>query len=364
MGILLAIVLFSVIVIIHEFGHFLFAKLNGIEVFEFSLGMGPKLVSKQIGKTLYCIKLFPLGGSCMMGEDELEEKPSEEAIVGDNAEDSVDEGIERRIGNFNEKSVGARMSVIVGGPLFNFLLAWICAVVMVIWVGVDTSEIGAVVDESPAQEAGLQAGDEITEMNGRNVHLFREILAYNQFNPGETVTVEYSRDGEKNEVVIEPVLNKETGGYFIGISASPYEKTNVIESLQYGVYTVRYWIYTVLDSLKMMVTGHVSMNDIAGPVGIVNIVGDTYQQSAKVGWDMVVLNMLNLTVLLSANLGVMNLLPFPALDGGRLVFLILEAIRGKRISPEREGMFHFIGFATLMVLMVVVLFNDVLRIFQ
>lgn len=354
MGIILAILLFSLIVIVHELGHFLFAKLNGIEVFEFSLGMGPTILSKQIGDTLYCLKLLPLGGSCMMGEDEIEGNDDKEAEDGEPSQPR---------GNFNEKSVWARMSVIFGGPLFNFLLAWIFAVIMIAWIGYNSSEIGSVVEDSAAYESGLQAGDEITAMNNRSIYLWSEITAYNMFNPGETVVIEYVRDGETYEVTVEPKYSEESGGYLIGVTSIGYSDANIIEACQYGIYTVRYWIFTVLDSLKMLLSGGASMDDIAGPVGIVNIVDDTYEQSAEYGWDVVILNLMNLAVLLSANLGVMNLLPLPALDGGRLVFLIVEAVRGKRVAPEKEGMIHFIGFALLMILMVVILFNDLFKIF-
>lgn len=357
MGVILAIILFSVIVIVHELGHFLFAKLNGIEVFEFSLGMGPKLVSKQIGETLYCIKLLPLGGSCMMGEDDVQPEPN----VEEGEEDSVDK-IPQLRGNFHEKSVWARMSVIFGGPLFNFLLAWIFAIIMVMWIGYGSSTIGTVVEGSAAASAGLETGDTITSMNGRNVYLWSEVSSYNIFNPGKTLELEYERDGESYTVIIEPQLDEETGSYLIGVASSAYKDANIIEAVQYGAYTVRYWILTVIDSLKMMITGGASMDDVAGPVGIVTVVGDTYEESSNYGLSVVILNLMNLTVLLSANLGVMNLLPIPALDGGRLVFLIIEAIRGKRIAPEKEAVVHFIGFALLMILMVFILFNDVMKI--
>lgn len=363
MGIILAILLFSLIVIIHELGHFLLAKANGIQVFEFSLGMGPKLFSKQIGETLYCIKLLPLGGSCMMGEDEIELETTttnEDNINKDIEEDEVQEEC-RQIGNFNEKSVWARISVIVAGPLFNFLLAWIFATIMVFWIGYGSAELGSVVEESAAEEAGLEAEDVIVSMNGRSIYLWSEISTYNQFNQGKTVVIEYEREGEIYKTTIVPKLDEESGMYLMGVTSSAYKEGNVLQSVEYGAYTVRYWIYTVFDSLKLMVTGNVSMNDISGPVGIVSIVDETYETSASYGFAVVVLNLMNLTVLLSANLGVMNLLPIPALDGGRLVFLIIEAIRGKRVSPEKEGMVHLAGFVLLMGLMLVILFNDVMK---
>ncbi|MFI3171223.1 MAG: RIP metalloprotease RseP [Eubacteriales bacterium] len=366
MGIVLAIIVFSVIVIVHEFGHFLMAKLNGIEVFEFSLGMGPTLISKRIGDTLYCLKLLPLGGSCMMGEDGFEEE-SEEAFEGANLDsEGSDEAASRQPiirGNFNEKSVWARILVIAGGPLFNFILAWFFAVIMILWIGFDAPIIGEVVENSGAMEAGLEAGDQITELNGRNIYLWREISSHNMFHSGETVVVEYIRDGVAYETILEPQMDEAQGTTVMGVISTSYQEATFLEALENGIYTVRYWILTVIDSLKMMLKGEVALSDISGPVGIVDIVDETYEVSVQIGWDVVILNLLNLTTLLSANLGVMNLLPIPALDGGRLVFLIAESIRGKRISPEKEGMFHLVGFGALMLLMVVVLFNDLSHLF-
>ena len=139
------------------------------------------------------------------------------------------------------------------------------------------------------------------------------------------------------------------------------QKGGVGKTLFYGAYEVKYWIDITLQSLKMLVKGQVGVKDMSGPVGVVDMIGETYTESVQISWFAVFVNMLNIAILLSANLGVMNLLPLPALDGGRLVFLILELIRGKRINPEKEGMVHFIGLMALMVLMVVVLFSDVMK---
>lgn len=366
MGIILAVLLFSLIVIIHELGHFLMAKANGIVVFEFALGMGPILFKKKIGETVYCVKLLPLGGSCMMGEDDLDVSEDEDEEEDDKEDEikDIDSDSEVKVlkGNFNEKSVWARMLVIAGGPLFNFLLAWVFAIIMIFWVGFGNTEIGSIQEDSAAYEAGLEAGDVITAINGRNIYLWSEISVYNTFNPGEITVMEYEREGSTYEVTLQAGIH-EDGYYYFGITSTGYQDANIIEAVQYGAYTVRYWIFTVIDSLKMMVSGAVSMDDVSGPVGIVSIVDETYEVSSTYGIGVVIYNLMNLTVLLSANLGVMNLLPIPALDGGRLVFLIIEAIRGKRLAPEKEGFIHLIGFALLMILMVVILFNDLLKFF-
>ncbi len=342
MGILLAIIIFSFIVIFHELGHFLLAKKNGIDVDEFSLGMGPVLWSKEHKGTTYCLKLLPIGGSCMMGEDE-------------EATDSP--------GNFNNKSVWARMAVIAGGPVFNFILAFLFAAVITLMVGYDKPVIQEVEEDYPACEAGLLAGDTVVRMNGQKINLYREISMYNQFHQGEEVTVVYRRDGVEHTVTVKPKMDEELGYYRLGIRGGAYEKADIFRAVQYGAYEVRYWIRVTLDSLRMLVTRQIGLDQLSGPVGIVDVVDDTYQQSKSYGVYVVVVELLNIAILLSANLGVMNLLPLPALDGGRLVFLVIEAIRGKRVPPEKEGYVHFIGIVFLMALMVFVLFQDIRRIF-
>lgn len=343
MKIVIALLVFSIIIIIHELGHFLLAKLNGITVVEFSLGMGPRILSTEKGGTRYSWKLLPFGGSCMMlGEDES----SGEA------------------GSFGSKSVWARISVIAAGPIFNFILAFVLAVLVIGSIGYDPPKLIGVLEGYPAEEAGMQAGDIIKKMNGKKIHLYREVSNYTTFHQGETVDVTYERDGKEYQVTLVP-KESEDGSKLLGItgSSSYREKTNPIQTLKYGVYEVKYWIETTIESLGMMIKGKVSIDDISGPVGVVSVIGETYEESTKDGGFYVWVNMLNIAILLTANLGVMNLLPIPALDGGRLVFLIIEAIRGRRIDAEKEGMIHLIGLAALMLLMIVVMFNDVRKLF-
>ncbi|MGF0017344.1 RIP metalloprotease RseP [Sporofaciens sp. SGI.106] len=342
MGIILAVLLFSFIVFFHELGHFSVAKKNGIDVDEFCLGMGPVLFSKEYKGTRYALRLFPIGGACMMGEDEEATGSS---------------------GNFHSKSVWARIAVIAAGPVFNFILAFIMSVILVAIVGYDKPVISEVNEGYPAAEAGLEPGDEIIRMNHKRIHLFSEVSAYNQFHQGEEVDVTYKRDGETYTVTLTPKYSEEAQYYMLGVVRIPNEKANLLEAFQYGAYKVKYWIDTTLSSLKLLITGQAGLQELSGPVGIVNLVDDTYQSSRSYGVLIVTVNLLNLAILLSANLGVMNLLPIPALDGGRLVFLFAEAVRRKRIPPEKEGYFHFAGFVLLMLLMVVVMFNDLKRIF-
>mgnify|MGYP004517206695 FL=1 len=338
MSIVIALLVFSVIILFHEFGHFLLAKLNKITVVEFSLGMGPRLLSFEAGGTRYSWKLLPFGGSCMMlGED----------------------GEEEEEGSFGSKSVWARMSVIAAGPIFNFLLAFIMALFIVGNLGYDVPVLLNVTEGMPAADAGLQAGDRIVKMNGKRIYLYREVQNYSMFHQGETVVFQYERDGELHEATVAPELMNGSYKYGIGGNINYRQKTNVLETLEYSAYEVYYWIDTTVSSLGLLFKGGVQLDDMSGPVGVVDAIGTTYQESRDEGAFYVWMNLLNIAILLSANLGVMNLLPIPALDGGRLIFLIVEAIRRKRVEPELEAKIHFAGLMLLMLLMVVVMFNDV-----
>lgn len=429
MKILIAVIIFSAIILFHEFGHFLFAKLNGISVTEFSLGMGPRLLSVQKGETRYSLKLLPIGGSCaMVGEDTAEEDVP---------------------GSFNEASVWGRISVVAAGPIFNFILAFVLAVIIVGFVGYDPAEIMAVDESSAAAEAGLQTGDVITSYDGYHVDLAKDLYVYmylNELKEGDAVEMQVKRDGRTETITYTPDVSVR---YLLGFNRSDassmtveslidgmplqeaglkpgdtitaingveiadgeaydaylaehplsseaveitydrdgldytatitpkeyrtpqlgfsynlgYTKTSGLKVLKYGALEIKYMIRTTILSLKELVTGQLGFQNLSGPVGVVDAIGTTYEESKSEGALMIWMNMLNMAVLLSANLGVMNLLPLPALDGGRLVFLVIEAIRKKPINREIEGRIHFAGLMALMVLMVVVMYNDFLKIF-
>lgn len=336
---IIAILLFSAIILFHELGHFLLAKANGIRVNEFSLGLGPTIAGFTKGETKYSIKLLPFGGACMMeGEDSQSDDDR----------------------SFQKKSVWARISVVAAGPIFNFIMAFVLAVIILGNIGISTPTVAQVEDGYGAQTAGLQAGDEIIKMNHKHIHFFKEISMYTLLHAGETVEVTYERNGECHTVEVQPTYDEEQGRYRYGIDGSgEYTKVGPLKTLQYSVYEVKYWIQYTVGSLKMLLTRQVSVNDLSGPVGIVKTIGDTYDMSKSDGAFYVWMNLLNLALLLSANLGVMNLLPIPALDGGRLVFLVIEAIRGKRVSEDKEGMVHFIGLMCLFALMILIMFNDI-----
>lgn len=342
MNIILALIIFSVIILFHELGHFLLAKFNDVRVNEFCLGLGPTLIGVTKGETKYSLKLLPFGGACMMeGEDEAS---------------SDDRG-------FNNKSVLQRLSIVAAGPVFNFIMAIVFSVILVASVGVDRPVLSEVMEGFPAQEAGLQAGDEIVRLGKKPIHLYREVSVYTYFHSGESVEVTYKRDGQQYSAMLVPKYDEESGRYLMGFYGSTARtKGNVLQTFQYSVYEVKYWICSTVESLGQLIRGRVGMDDMSGPVGIVKTIGDTYTEAKTDGFVMVVLNMLNICILLSANLGVMNLLPIPALDGGRIVFLAIEAIRGKRMDPNKEGTVNFVFLMLLMVLMVAIMFNDIRKI--
>ncbi len=427
MNIIIAIFILGIIVIVHELGHFLLAKKNGITVTEFSVGMGPRIASFVRGGTRYSLKLLPIGGSCMMlGEDETVE----------------DEGA------FHKKGVWARFSVIFAGAFFNFILAFILALIVLSNTGADKPYVTEVKSGSPA-DGKLQEGDLITRIERNSINVSRELWFYYNFNAitEDPINISYIRAGKKYKTTITPAwkdayklginydenmkqavldyvvkdyplgeagivegdvivgidgnaitsgreLNDyidknpltdkavtisykqggkgetktvkvtpklESSGYSMGWNYNIYqrEKVPALQVAKYAFYELKYNIDSTLKSVLYLITGRVSVKQIAGPVGLVNFVGDIVTESKGYGLPALLLSLMNFSILISANLGVMNLLPLPALDGGRLVFLLIEAIRRKPVPKEKEAIVHMVGMALLMILMVFVMFNDI-----
>lgn len=349
MTIVAFILIFSIVVIAHEFGHFLLAKKNGIKVVEFSVGMGPTLLHFTKGETKYSLKLLPIGGACMFeGED---------GVYSDDKK-------EKPKGSFQDANVWARISSVVAGPIFNLILAFLLSLIVVGFSGADTPVIVSTMEGYPAEAAGLQGGDLITSINGEKVKLYREVTLMTLVHQGEDLTIGYSRNGEELSSVITPQYDKESGRYYIGIKGGEITQIKGFDLFRYGYYEVRYWLKSTFKSLQMLVQGKVTKDDVAGPIGIAIVIDDAIEATSPYGLPTVLLTMINIAILLSVNLGVLNLLPLPALDGGRLVFLLIEAIRGKPVPQDKEGMVHFIGFVLLMILMVFVVFNDISRLFR
>lgn len=430
----MAVIVFSILVFIHEFGHFLLAKKNKVKVIEFSIGFGPRLFSFIKGETRYSFKIIPFGGACqMLNKDALTE------------DEAATEDLSR---SFESKSVWARMSIVLAGPIFNFVLAFVLAIVVIGVVGYDKPEIIDIENGSSAYEAGLRTGDIITEFNGTNIEISRQIFLEEFVHPltKEDITIKYERDGKEYEATLSPkyvekyvlgftyslegsdakiiavtkdgplekagakvddivvsidgtkfanvnefnaylsshpfgkdevsiVLNRDgkeidltvtpvlsSGGYSLGFSYNTGRvKTDAIGVLKYSSHEIGYQISTVFKSLGMLFTGQVTVKDFSGPVGIVDYVDTVYQESKSDGVLYVFLNIANLTMLLSANLGVMNLLPIPGLDGGRFLFQVIEAIFRKPVKHEEY--FHLAGMILLMIFAVYILFQDIFKLF-
>ncbi|MFJ8087272.1 RIP metalloprotease RseP [Lysinibacillus sp. NPDC095746] len=412
------ILIFGLLVFFHEFGHFLFAKRAGIMVREFAIGMGPKIYGKTHGETIYTIRLLPIGGYVRMaGEDmdgaelqpgyrvglivdednvvkkiifnqnnkqlpdllflevehaDLEKDlfvegyDEEEKLVRYNvARDCmlVENGKETLIApydrQFNAKTVGQRAMAIFAGPLFNFILAFIIYMLIGLIHGVPTYEpiITEVVDNDSAAQAGMLAGDKVVGINGQVVNKWQDLAAIVQDHPGENITVTVDRNGQQvnlNMKVKEIVQNGDKYGQ-IGVKYESPREFNPLKAVVYGAQETYNMTARIFELLGMLITGKFTIDALSGPVGIYKAT----EQVAQYGF----INLMKWAAMLSINLGIMNLLPLPALDGGRLLFFGFEAVRGKPIDRQKEGLVHFVGIVLLMILMVVVTWNDIQRFF-
>ncbi|MEH7460913.1 RIP metalloprotease RseP [Bacillus thuringiensis] len=410
------ILIFGALVFFHELGHLYFAKRAGILCREFAIGFGPKLYSFEKNETVYTIRLLPLGGYVRMaGEDPetvelkpgtkvglvLNEKEEVTKIVLDNREKypnirvveveqadlehkltisgyeeyeeelqtfrvhekarCVSAGEETQIAPFNRqfgsKTLGQRALAIVAGPAMNFVLAFVIFVIIgfVQGIPVDKPMIGKVVSGSVAEKAGLHEDDIITSINNKPTNSWKDVTSIVRENPGKEITMDVTRDSKKVAIQVTPAAEKE-GDVTVGRLGvqSPVEKS-FLGSIKSGFEETYRWTKLIFVSLIQLVTGHFSINDLSGPVGIYNLTDQVVEYGT--------IRVMSLAAVLSINLGLFNLLPVPALDGGRLFFFLIEALRGKPIDRQKEGMVHFIGFALLMLLMLVVTWNDIRKFF-
>lgn len=330
MTIIYAIIIFCLLIFVHELGHFIAAKLCGVKVNAFAIGMGPAFWKRQKGETEYSLRIFPIGGFCAMeGEDE----ESEDARA------------------FNKKPAWQRAIVLAAGSFMNLLTAIVLMIIIAFWQGEATNTIETVIDGSPAFEAGIEAGDEVLFIDETKIEEWSDLQSAVGENQGEPVQVTVLRDGQELEFSAVPEYDEQAGRSKIGIA--PEMKRNPVTAVGRGVQST--WDMTVMmyDIIVKLFTGDVSAKELSGPVGIVYVVND----SAKAG----IIYVVYLAALLSLNLAVMNLLPFPALDGGRLLFLLIRKVTGKRVTDEMEGKIHFVGIMLLFALMIYVTWNDIVR---
>ncbi len=327
--ILYAILMFSVLIFVHEFGHFISAKSFGIKVNKFALGMGPVLLKKQKGDTEYSLRLFPIGGFCAMeGEDE----ESEDARA------------------FNNKNAWQKTIVVCAGSLMNLILAIILMIIVMFYIGSATTTLDEIVNDSPAMAAGLQSGDEIVALDGNPVKNWDDVTDYLSTSKKETVTVTVLRNDA--ELRLSSTFTESTDGrQTIGII--PKLERNPATAVGDGFVATYNMGKMMLNVIRQLFTGDVSIKELSGPVGIVYMTGET----VKAGF----VNFVYFMALLSLNLAIINMLPLPALDGGRLLFIIARKITGKAITDDMEGKIHFIGIMLLFGLMIYVTWNDITR---
>lgn len=389
-SLIISILALGFIILFHELGHFLMAKRFGVGVVEFSLGMGPRLWSVIKGETRYSLRALPFGGSCMMvGEDpeengipegdfrqpeKLEVSPAEAAGEEPESAGAAEESegilLDGRFfpkgKAFTEKPAWQRFCIIAAGPVFNFILALLLSLVITQQAGYDPAVILAAEEGVPAAESGVAEGDTVLSINGDKVTVYRDVQLYlltHQREMAEGMPISLAlrtQEGTEKTAVIQPVYMEDTGSYRMGIyfSAGYRPVESLGELLKYGWYNVEFCVKTTVASLEMLVQGKVQRDDVMGPVRMVATMDDTVAAAASYGLWTTVMSLMDLIVLISASLGAMNLLPLPALDGGQLLFILIEMVRRRPVSPELVGRINMAGMMLLLMLMVLVMFND------
>jgi len=358
--ILVFLIMLSILVTLHEYGHFLLARRNGVRVNDFAVGFGPTLLkwtSPRSG-TNYRINALPLGGYCAMkGEDGKtnEAEQRRDFLASGTAVHDDD--------NFQSKSTYARFSIVVAGPIANFIVAFVLLVVSALAFGMPdknaSTNVGPMLDGYPAQLAGIHPGDTIVAIDGKHVSNGEELVGMIHASTGKLLHLRYTRGGITHEVEVTPRANSDHGQTYgvIGFNPVPtYHSVNPIDAVKFAGTDVVGMIGTTFGTLGALVTHFTSTaGQLQGVVGMARM-SSTVQDF---GWGPY----LFLAAMLSVNLGVFNLLPIPALDGGRAIFIIAEMLRGKPIDPEKEALVHVGGFAVLILVMVLVTFHDISRIF-
>ena len=321
------ILVFGSIIFFHEFGHFITAKLSGVLVHEFSLGMGPKIFKHKGKETTYSIGIFPIGGYVKMeGEDdEYDHKKS-----------------------FSAKSPFRRFMIIFAGPLMNFVLAFLIFFLLFVFIGAPSTTVNEILPGLPAETSNLQEGDRIIRINDERIDEWGDILERVSNSTG-TLKLIIERNNEEVAITINPVV--EEGRNVIGIT--PTIERSLIYSI--GMAFDRLWFVStnIFTFLGDLIHGNELEGEVVGPIGIISMVNEASQYS--------ILSVLSLAAVISVNLGIVNLLPLPALDGGRLVFILIEILKGSPIDPKKEGFVHFAGFVILMIFMAYMVVKDLGR---
>ncbi|NLT19452.1 MAG: RIP metalloprotease RseP [Syntrophomonadaceae bacterium] len=341
MSVVITLIIIAVLILAHEWGHFIVARRVGIPVHEFSLGFGYKLFSTNRNGVEYSLRLIPLGGFVRMsGEDSDFSDPK----------------------GFSQRTPLEKIRVSFAGPFMNFVLALLIFIFTYSIIGIPSSSpqpiLGKIIPDKPAAAAGLQEKDRILAVNGHNVTTWNEFTEQIGSTPaGTPMEFKVERNNNIKYINVSAELNESTGLPVIGVLGSViYERQGIFEAVKIGFQQTYDLTRLMLIGLWTIITGGASAGDLAGPVGITQLVGE----AAQVGSVF----LLTFAAFLSINLGIINLLPIPALDGSKIVFAVVEAIRRKPMEPEKEGLIHFIGFVFLMLLIVIVTYNDIMRLIK
>ncbi len=336
--VIFGVLIFSLIIFVHEFGHFITARMFGVTVHEFAIGMGPTIFSKQKGNTKYSVRIIPMGGFCQMeGEDcESEDK-----------------------GSFSAKPWYAKLVILASGAAMNVLLGFAICLCFVLHTasgtGIATVTVASTVEQSQAAEF-LQPGDKVVAINGERVNIKRDIDFIMTQNGNREYEITVERSGEKLTKTLKPFETQYTDGtpaYRVGFNAK-VEKVNFFNVIKEAFFQTVWMVKLVFVSLGMLIGGQASVSEVSGPVGVVSAMNTTAQNGGL--WALIYL-----AGFITVNIGVMNLLPIPALDGGRIFFVLIEAIRRKPIPPEKEGVVHAIGMVLLIGIMIFATWNDIMR---
>lgn len=344
---ILFILILGVIVLVHEFGHFFFARKFGVHAYEFSIGMGPKIwgTKPKKGKTPFNIRAIPIGGYVSLAGEEV---------------DDDDKSVPKNAKLFN-KPIWQRFLIMFFGAGNNFILAFLILFGIALFVGAPSLSpvVNDVVKDSPAEKAGLRKGDVITNINGNNIYFVDDVQVYIiMASKDATSTFKIKRGDEEREFKIKPVLEKDEDGnesYKFGVVYNTEKTKGFLTSIKFAIKKIVALCHQMIVVICNLVNGNLGLKSLSGPVGIFSIVGEAKSTG--------VVNIFYLIALLSVNIGFVNLIPLPAFDGGRIFFLIIEAIKGSPVNPKIENTIHNIGFILLMILMLVITFNDILKIF-
>lgn len=340
---------FGLLVMVHELGHFVVARLNGIKVLEFAFGFGPKLIGFKGKETNYSLRLIPLGGFVRLYGMDVE--------VDENGTQNLASSSDPR--SFSNKKVWQRMTVIAAGSIMNLVLAVVLFVIVFAYFGIgtasDNNTVGSLIEGMPAQTVGIEPGDKIISVNGVETPTWTDLTQAIHNQPNKEIVLVIESKGVQRAISITTQLDSATGRGLVGIAPEIfYEKASLAESAKYGFQQTVNFTRLIVVTIGQMITGETSA-ELGGPVAIVQAI----DESRHSGWE----NYLGFIGILSIQLGLLNLLPIPALDGSHLLFLLIEGLRGKPMNPERQNFIHFLGFIFLMALMLAVTYKDVIKLF-